>query len=453
MEFYDRDEELNLLKTIEDKSKNRSYMTLIYGRRRVGKTRLIQQHFKNRKFLYFFTAKKADSLLARDFQEEIKQKFDIDIYGTPENTLDIFKILVQLGKKEPINVVFDEFQNYEYVNRNIFAGIQKIWDLDIENTDTRINFIFSGSSVSLIKRIFLGEEEPLFGRLSYRLHLQPLKLKVLKEILTDHHLYTLDNFIDLYILSGGIPKYIDFFIDSGAKNFEAFIKGFIFENSPLLEEGKFSLIEEFGKKYGIYFAILQLISEGKTKRSEILSILKDAQEIGGYLSVLENSNLKLIAKHKPFNQKGSRNIRYIINDPFYQFWFRFIYKNISAVEASNFDYLKENILRDWPIYRGVMFETFIKEALKESLLFNRIGSYWDRRGLNEVDVVAINDDKKYILMGECKLNKAKGKLNQLMAKSIELEKEFQSCQKIYKLFYPEMIDEIIENPRGFLFTD
>lgn len=89
MKFYDREEELDLLKTIEDKSKKRSYMTLIYGRRRVGKTRLIQQHFKNRKFLYFFAAKKADSLLARDFQEEIKQKFDIDIYGTPENTLDI----------------------------------------------------------------------------------------------------------------------------------------------------------------------------------------------------------------------------------------------------------------------------------------------------------------------------------------------------------------------------
>ena len=100
-----------------------------------------------------------------------------------------------------------------------------------------------------------------------------------------------------------------------------------------------------------------------------------------------------------------------------------------------------------------MFETFIKEALKESLLFNRIGSYWDRRGLNEVDVVAINDDKKYILLGECKLNKAKGKINQLMAKSIELEREFESYQKIYKLFYPEMIDEIIDNPQRFLFND
>lgn len=452
MKFYDREDELKLLKTIEDKSKKRSYMTLIYGRRRVGKTRLIHKHFKDRKFLYFFVSKKSDSLLARDYLEEIKQKYKVDVFGTPGNSMDILKIILQIGKKEQINVVFDEFQNYEYVNRNIFPEIQKLWDTEIENEDTRINLMFSGSSVSLIKRIFLGEEEPLFGRLDYRLHLQPLKLKVLKEILSDHNLYTWDNLIDLYIFSGGIPKYIDFFIDSAAMTFEEFINGFIFENSPLLEEGKFSLMEEFGKKYGTYFAILQLIAEGKTKRSEIMSILKDVKEIGGYLNILEDKNLKLIIKNKPFNQKSSKNIRYVIDDPFYQFWFRFIYKNISAVEAANFDYLKKSILKDWAIYRGVMFEKFIKEALKESLLFNRIGSYWDKSGLNEIDVIAINDDKKYILLGECKLNKAKAKINQLMAKCAGLEREFESYQKIYKLFYPEMIDEIIENPEVFLFS-
>lgn len=450
MKFYDREEELKLLKTIEDKSKKRSYMTLVYGRRRVGKTRLVRNHFKDRKFLYFFTAKKSDSLLARDFMEEINQKYIIDVYGTPGNSRDILKILVQLAKKEQVNVVFDEFQNYEYVNREIFSEIQKLWDTEIENEDTRLNLVFSGSSVSLIKKIFLGEREPLFGRLDYRLHLQPLKIKVLKEILTDHNLCTYDNLIDLYIFSGGVPKYVEFFIDSGAKNFEEFINGFVFENSPLLEEGKFSLMEEFGKKYGTYFAILQLISEGKTKRSEIMSILKDVKEIGGYLNVMEDKNLKLILKHKPFNQESSRNLKYVIDDPFYQFWFRFIYKNISAVESANFDYLRKIILRDWPLYRGVMFEKFVRTALKESTLFNRIGSYWDRKGLNEIDVAAVNDDKKYILLGECKLNKAKASRNQLIAKSAELERGFATYQKIYKLFYPEMIDEIIENPEQFL---
>jgi AAA+ ATPase superfamily predicted ATPase len=451
MKFYDREDELKLLEAIEQKARGRSYLTLIYGRRRVGKTRLLQQHFKNKKFLYFFVSKKSDSLLARDFMEQIKQNFQVDIFGTPGNSQDILRLLVQLGKKQPINVVFDEFQNYDYVNRDIFAQLQKLWDTEIENENTRLNFIFSGSSVSLIKRIFLGEEEPLFGRLNYRLHLQPLKIRVLKEILIDHNLYTHDNLIDLYIFSGGVPKYIDFFIDSGATTFEEFVNGFIFENSPLLEEGKFSLMEEFGKKYGVYFAILQLIAEGKTKRSEIMSILKDVREIGGYLNVLEDSNLKLILKNKPINQKSSRNIKYVIDDPFYQFWFRFVYKNISAVEAGNFDYLKQVILRDWSIYRGVMFEKFVKEVLKESLLFNRIGSYWDKNGLNEIDVTAVNDDKKYVLAGECKLNQNKAKIDRLMTKFSSLERDFVHYRKFFKLFYPGMIDDIIENPGEFLF--
>ena len=423
-------------------------MTMLYGRRRVGKTRLLLENFKNRKFLYFFVARKSDSLLVRDFMEEITQKYKIDVYGTPGSSADILKILFKLGKKEQINVVFDEFQNYFYVDPNIFSEIQKIWG--IEREDSRINMIFSGSSASLIKKIFLGKEEPLFGRSDYMVQLQPLKLKVLKEILNDYGRYTKDNLIDLYILSGGIPKYIDFFIESGAKNFADFIKAFIYENSPLLAEGRFSLMEEFGKKYSIYFAILQLISEGKTKRSELLSILNEVKEIGGYLDVLENRNLYLITKLKPFNKKSSRDIRYVMNDPFYQFWFRFIYKNISAVEAANFDYLKNVIIRDWPQYRGIMFENFIRTALKESLFFNRIGSYWDRKGLNEIDVVAINDEKKYVLLGECKLNQAKGSIEQLIAKSVVLGKEFESYRKIYKIFYPEMADTLLENPKKLL---
>lgn len=450
MKFYDREKELKLLRTIESKSKKRSFMTMLFGRRRVGKTRLVLEYFKGRKFLYFFTARKSDSLLVRDFIEEIKQTYEVDIYGTPGNSADILKIVFQLGKKEQINVVFDEFQNYFYVNPTIFSELQKMWDIERENT--KINLVFSGSSVSLIKKIFLGNEEPLFGRSDYTLHLQPLKLKVMKEILTDHNIYSEDNLIDLYIFSGGIPKYIDFFIESGAKSFAEFVEDFIFENSPLLEEGRFSLMEEFGKKYSTYFAILQLVSEGKTKRSELLSILNEVKEIGGYLDILENRNLHLITKRKPFNQKSSRNIKYVINDPFYQFWFRFIYKNISAVEAANFDYLKQIITRDWPQFRGVMFESFVKTALSESLLFNRIGSYWDRKGLNEIDVIAINENKKYVLLGECKLNRAKGSMEQLKAKSVVLEKEFASYRRIFKIFYPEMVDDLIESPGKLLLT-
>lgn len=448
MKFYDREKELKLLTSIESKSNKRSFMTMLYGRRRVGKTRLVLEHFKGRDFLYFFVARKSDSLLARDFMEEITQKYDIEIFGTPSSSTDILKIIFQLGKKEQINVVFDEFQNYFYVNPVMFSEVQKIWGMERENT--RINLIFSGSSVSLIKKIFLGKEEPLFGRSDYTLNLQPLQLKIMKEILTDHKIYSEDNLIDLYIYSGGIPKYIDSFIESEAKDFGEFVEAFIFENSPLLDEGRFSLMEEFGKKYSTYFAILQLISEGKTKRSELLSILQEVKEIGGYLDILENRNLHLITKLKPFDRKSSRDIRYVINDPFYQFWFRFIYKNISAVEAANFDYLKKIIIRDWPQFRGIMFERFVKTALSESLLFNRIGSYWDRKGLNEIDIIAVNDDKKYILIGECKLNKDKGNIEQLRAKAGVLDKEFESYRKIYRIFHPGMADELIEDPESLL---
>jgi hypothetical protein len=79
------------------------------------------------------------------------------------------------------------------------------------------------------------------------------------------------------------------------------------------------------------------------------------------------------------------------------------------------------------------FVRSLREALGESLLFNRIGYYWDRTGLKEIDIVAVNDNRKYIALGECMLNKDKASINQLLAKSVELVKEFDSYQKIYKV--------------------
>ena len=186
-------------------------------------------------------------------------------------------------------------------------------------------------------------------------------------------------------------------------------------NSPLLNEGRNLLIEEFGKEYGTYFSILELISVGKTGGSEIQSILES--DIGGYLDRLEK-DYAVIEKYKPINAKpNSKAQKYKITDNFLNFWFRFIYRNRSAVETGNFDYIRDIIRRDYSTYAGHILEQFYRALLAETGKYNRIGSYWEKDHLNEIDIVAMNDMKKELLIAEVKMKKAKIDLVALKEKS------------------------------------
>jgi hypothetical protein len=177
------------------------------------------------------------------------------------------------------------------------------------------------------------------------------------------------------------------------------------ENSPFINEGKNLLIEEFGREYGTYFSILELIASGKTARTEIESILEI--QAGAYLARLEN-DYALISRQKPIGAKpGSRLLKYTIIDNFLNFWFRFVFRNRSAVETGNFAYVKEIVARDYATFAGRMLEKFYHELFAESGRYNRIGSWWEKGNRNEIDLVAVNDLKKEITLAEIKLNKSR----------------------------------------------
>ena len=160
-------------------------------------------------------------------------------------------------------------------------------------------------------------------------------------------------------------------------------------DSVFLGEGKAVLIEEFGKDYGIYFSILSAIARGKTSRSEIESVV--GREIGGYLTKLENE-YEVIAKKRPLFEKSStKNVRYTIEDNFFTFWFRFIYKYSYMLEIENYESLKTIIKRDYETFSGLMLERYFRRVLIERQAYTRIGGWWDRKGENEIDIVVENE--------------------------------------------------------------
>ncbi len=385
MRFYDREQEIAFLKETREQARKVARFTVLTGRRRIGKTTLIREAYKDEPFVYFFVARKAEGDLCEAYIEEVNEKLGIPTLGSSRKFSDIFRYLMKLSEARSFTLVIDEFQDFFRVNKSVFSEMQAIWD-EYEKT-SKINLVVCGSIYSLMQKIFKDKKEPLYGRNTAELRLKPFRPSVLKEILADAKPdYSNEDLLALFTFTGGVAKYVNLLVDAGALNKDSMIRHIVSPNSTFLNEGKNNLIEEFGKDYGTYFSILSCIARGKNTRSEIEDMI--GREVGGYLTNLEN-DYELIAKRQPLFEKSStKNVRYELGDVFYSLWFRFIFKYGYIIEIENYGKLQEIIERDYKTFSGLMLERYFHRVAMESGEFTRIGRWWDRKGENEIDMIA-----------------------------------------------------------------
>jgi AAA+ ATPase superfamily predicted ATPase len=400
---------------MEKLAKKSSKMSIIVGRRRIGKTALIKHAFQDQ--TYFFVSKKNESLLCDEFVILLENTLSIKVHGTFQKFSELFAYIMELAVARHFTLIIDEFQEFMSINPAIYSEIQNVWDT--YKNKSKLNLILSGSIYSLMKRIFEYKSEPLFGRADTKIHLQPFSIQTLHQIVAEEHgNLPANDFLLLYCLTGGVAKYVELFVDADAYCFEDQLNLVFNEFSLFLEEGKNLLIGEFGKNYGIYFSILFLISSSKTSRSEIESILQ--QDVGGHLDRLENE-YSIVHRLKPiFSKPNGRVVKYEISDNFLYFWFQFIYKNQSAIEIKNFDYVKNIVRQNFETYSGLFLEKYFIEQLKNTLSYSEIGTYWERGNDNEIDIVAVNQHEKTMLFVEVKRNPKKINLEALRNKSQKL---------------------------------
>lgn len=435
MKFYNRDNELALLKKADEAKNKKSIMTMLIGRRRIGKTTLALQNYSNDPILYFFVSKKDEHLLCEEFLEEITGKLDVKVYGKLSKFEKLFEFLLEIAATKTFTVIIDEFQEFFKINSSIYSSMQKLWD---KNKDTtQMHLISCGSVYTLMKKIYEDNNEPLFGRADFKIDLKPFKVHVLKEMLEDNNAYSNTNLLDFYLLTGGVAKYIELFTLYKSFDLKSMIVSIIEPNSIFLDEGRNRLIEEFGKEYGTYFSILSLIASSKTSRSEIESILE--KNISGHLTRLEN-DYNIIKSVKPITAKPNAKVqKYEIVDNFLSFWFRFIFKYQSLIEAENFQRLKDIISRDITTFKGKFLEKLFIDLFKEKQIYTKIGSYWERGNLNEIDIVAIDEIDKKLLICEVKLSKKRLNYNELVLKSKKLIEHYKNYEVEYRLLSLEDI--------------
>ena len=399
MKFFGRQNEIKELQEIRNLSLQTARFTIVTGRRRSGKTSLLIKAYEDvQDMLYFFVARKSEAELCKDFIEEMTNKLQLPILGEVTRFADIFKYLLQLSKIRPITLVIDEFQDFKRVNPSIFSDMQKIWDLNKQ--EAHINLVVCGSVYSLMNIIFKNNKQSLYGRQTGEIKVTPFPPSVVKEILSTYNLaYTNEDLLALYSYTGGVAEYVEMMMDAGATTKEQMTEKFVAKNSYFIYEGKNMLIEEFGKDYARYFEILQLIASGYTTRGEIESIMKI--ELSGYLTKLENDYC-LISRYTPMFKKTNRNIRYQIEDNFLRVWFRYIYKYGYMIEVGANKKLKMVMDKSYTTYTGKVLERYFIAKMIESEEYSQIASWWDRKGENEIDIIAADELEQKVIFYEVK---------------------------------------------------
>ncbi|WP_113672053.1 ATP-binding protein [Vallitalea guaymasensis] len=436
------------LQKLSSEYNRESSFVVMYGRRRVGKTTLIKEFIKDKKALYFLSTSELEINNRNRFIKSIA-----DFTGMPylknsnfDNWYDIFEIIVNYQPEEKKIIVIDEFQYLVNANPSFTSIFQRIWD-DILK-DNNIMVILCGSYISMMTTQVLHYSSPLYGRRTCQMKLKPLKFTEIKEGFRN---LQFNELVSLYAVTGGVPKYLEFF-DNNFGFFENIKNEILDKNGFLYEEPTFLLQKEV-RETMTYFSMIQTIADNNHKLSKIASALEvPSTKLTPYIKTL--MDLSLVEKRVPVTEKNpskSKKGLYYIEDNFIEFWFRFVYPYKSELEMENIQYvvdkIKNNLIDNHVsfVYEDICREQFVNQSSELGFIISKIGSYWDSKV--EIDIVAIDNDNKKLIVGECKyLNKPmKDSVFYNLIEKADSIKGYDDYDKVYVLFSLNGFEDRIMN--------
>ncbi len=418
----------------------KSELLIIYGRRRVGKTYLLQNCVENS---LFFTADLSNSYhLMNRFAQEIKDILKLPASLKISTWDEFFQLLKNVfeSKKNLNTVVFDEFQYLHIVDESFMSILQRWWDEEFSKLN--VKFILCGSHKGMIEKVALSQNSPLYGRRTGQYQILPLDFFESTKFLNFENL---EDYVRTFSVTDGIPLYLLEF--SGYTDFKkALCEKMLTAGEYLLEEGKFLTIEEF-KEPSNYFAILQTIAEGRTTPNEIADISGvDYKTLNVYLSKLVE--LKLVEKELPFHisKKSKQKPRYYISDEYLKFYFRYLHRYKDIIYRGLRKETLDRILNTFDQHVSFTFEKIAQQYMLRKFNLEKVGRWWHKN--IEIDLVGFKENTLYV--GECKwTNKKVDKrvLNNLRSKVPYLLNELgvEDISIVYCLFSKSGFEGIEES--------
>ena len=402
--FLGREKELASLERMYQKENFQ--MAIVYGRRRIGKTALLNEFIKDKNSLYLPAEEVNDSLNLQNFSKLLGEKLGIKDFPTVDNWNAFFSIIKeQLGDKHMV-VVIDEYPYAASANKSLNSILQHVIDYDFK--ETNIFLVLCGSSMSFMENQVLGEKSPLFGRRTGQLKINPLDYYDSARFYPNA---SDEDKIKYYACIGGTPYYLSL-IDPKL-SFEENLHELYFEISGyLLNEGILLMKQEF-RAPANYNAVLQAIASGANTLREIAGFTKlESSFISKYLLTLQELNY--IERVIPFgsNPLKGKISQYQITENFIAFWYRYVFSVRAEIERGNGDIYFSVALDHLSDFIGPLFEEVTRQYLRRLNAQGRLpfiaksfGKWWgkDRKGnVQELDIVVEAVSGKELLVGECK---------------------------------------------------
>lgn len=401
--FIGREKELNALEKLY--VSNKFEFVVIYGRRRVGKTALINKFLDDKKAIYFMGVESNTKQNLENFSKSIIE-YDSGIetetsFLSFQAALDyVFK----LSQKERLILTIDEFPYVARSSKSLSSTLQLL--IDKYKDSSKLMLILCGSSISYMEDYVLAYKAPLYGRRTAQMKIMPFDFEE-----TCHYFKKFSNEEKalIYGIVGGTPQYLMQMDDT--LSVEDNIKNTFLNPISFLYEEPINLLKQEVREPAIYTAIITAIAKGASRMSEISNQINENTNVcSAYIKTL--MNLGIIQKETPYGEKASHKAIYSIEDNMFRFWYRFVLENNSIIARGATDLVYKRIEPKLSDYMGKIFEDICKQYLWKQLLTNKcpveftsLGRWWGNDPIEkcqtEIDIMG-EQDKNTALFAECK---------------------------------------------------
>ncbi|MCR5608380.1 MAG: ATP-binding protein, partial [Lachnospiraceae bacterium] len=372
--FIGREREINTLESMY--KSDRFEFVVIYGRRRVGKTALINKFIEDKKAIYFMGVESNSKQNLENFSRSIMEfESGMEKESFFASFQSALEYVFRLSQKERIILAIDEYPYVARSQRSLASTLQLL--IDKYKDTSKLMLILCGSSMSYMVDNVLAYKAPLYGRRTAQIKMLPFSFEETCNCFKNFS--NVDKAI-IYGIIGGTPQYILQIDDK--LSVEENIKRIYLNPMSFLYEEPINLLKQEVREPAIYSAIITAIATGASRMAEISS--KVGENTNLCTSYIKNLiSLGILKKETPYGEKDSKKSIYLIEDNMFRFWYRFVFDNTSVIARGAVDLVYKRIEPNISDYMGKVFEEICKQYLWKQLLsgtcpveFNSLGRWW-----------------------------------------------------------------------------